>query len=362
MDSRTPILGDYDLAGPDSITELKRDTVWRIDHPSGQWVIAKRPIYDPESLRVERFEAASRLMTELHDAGQPWVHPKRNKDGHYITVRDGSLYQVTSFDEGENTWEVETSGMLPDVGRAMGAYHRYQETSFDAQLPVHDFIEMTLNGLENRRQELLTFDADRKPPIEAIDEAIDRFQANTPRLMTLPSGLIHMDLGLTSLLITVQLVPETVESAWSIPTPPPAQRCRRDLQVRACTCLQGVIRDSKDRDNILVIRVRGFRTRQVRDRVSIPVVRDRVSIPVVRDRVSTQVVRDRDSILVDRDRDRDSILVDRDRDSILVVRGFRTHQVEGSQVFRIPPVAINQDSRTRANPEVRWARVGSTSR
>ena len=36
MDSRTPILGDYDLAGPDCITELQPDTVWHIDHPSGQ--------------------------------------------------------------------------------------------------------------------------------------------------------------------------------------------------------------------------------------------------------------------------------------------------------------------------------------
>jgi Ser/Thr protein kinase RdoA (MazF antagonist) len=189
------ILGDYDLAGPDCITELKPDTVWHIDHPSGQWVIAKRPIYDPGSRRVERLEAASRLMTELHRAGQLWVHAKRNKDGCYITVKDGSLYQVTSFDEGENTWNAETPEMLPDVGRAMGAYHRYQETSFDAQLPVHDFIEMTLNGLESRRQELLTFAAGRKPPLEAIDEAIERFRAITPALMTLPSGLIHMDLG-----------------------------------------------------------------------------------------------------------------------------------------------------------------------
>lgn len=189
------ILNDYDLTEPDNITALKSDTVWHIDHPSGQWVLAKRPTYDPGSRRVERFEAASRLMTELHRAGQPWVYAKQNRDGHYITVQNESLYQVTSFDEGENTWDVETPEMLPDVGRAMGAYHRYQETSFDAQLPVHDFIDMTLNGLENRRQELLTFDADRKPPIEDIDEAIDLFQAITPTLMTQPSGLIHMDLS-----------------------------------------------------------------------------------------------------------------------------------------------------------------------
>jgi Ser/Thr protein kinase RdoA (MazF antagonist) len=190
------ILGDYDLAGPNCITELKPDTAWHIDHPSGQWVIAKRPIYDPGSRRVERLEAASHLMTELHRAGQLWVHAKRNKDGRYITVKDTSLYQVTSFDEGENTWNLETPEMLPDVGRAMGAYHRYQETSsFDAQLAIHDFIGMTLNGLENRRQEILTIAADRKPPIEAIDEAINRFRAITPALMTLPSGLVHMDLG-----------------------------------------------------------------------------------------------------------------------------------------------------------------------
>jgi Ser/Thr protein kinase RdoA (MazF antagonist) len=201
MDCRTPILSDYDLAGPDRITELKPGTVWHIDHPSGQWVIAKRPIYDPGSRRVERFEAASRLMTELHSAGYPWVHAKRNKDGRYITVQDASLYQVTSFVEGENTWDLETPEMLPDVGRAMGAYHRYQETSsFDAQLPVHDFIGMTLNGLENRRQELLSFAAGRKPPIEAIDEALDRFRTITPALMTLPSGLIHMDLSSGNLL------------------------------------------------------------------------------------------------------------------------------------------------------------------
>ena len=53
------ILGDYDLAGPDCITELKPDTAWHIDHPSGHWVIAKRPMYDPGSRRVERLEAAS---------------------------------------------------------------------------------------------------------------------------------------------------------------------------------------------------------------------------------------------------------------------------------------------------------------
>lgn len=194
------ILGDYDLAGPDGITELKPDTAWHIDHPSGQWVIAKRPIYDPGSLRVARLEAASRLMTELHRAGQLWVHAKRNKDGRYITVKDTSLYQVTSFAEGENTWDVETPEMLSDVGRAMGAYHRYQETSFDAQLAVHDFNGMTLNGLENRRQELLTFETERKPPIEAIDEAINQFRAITPTLMKLPSGLIHMDLSTGNLL------------------------------------------------------------------------------------------------------------------------------------------------------------------
>lgn len=195
------ILADYDLSGPDCITELKPATVWHIDHPSGQWVIAKRPIYAPGSRRVERLEAASCLMTELHRSGYPWVHAKRNKDGRFITVKDGSLYQVTSFDEGENTWDLETPEMLPDVGRAMGAYHRYQETSsFNAQLAVHDFMGMTLNGLEIRRQELLTFVADRKPPIEAIDEAIDRFRAITPTLMTLPSGLIHMDLSTGNIL------------------------------------------------------------------------------------------------------------------------------------------------------------------
>ena len=135
-------------------------------------------------------------MRELHRAGYPWVHAKPNKDGRYITVKDGSLYQVTSFAEGENTWDLETPEMHPDVGRAMGAYHRYQETSsFDAQLAVHDFIGITLNGLENRRKELLTFAVDRKPPIEAIDEAIDRFRAITPTLITLPSVLIHMDLS-----------------------------------------------------------------------------------------------------------------------------------------------------------------------
>ena len=189
------ILSHYDLDGTENITELKSDTAWHIDHPSGQWVIAKRPLYDPGSRRVERLEAASRLLTELHHAGQPWVHAKPNKDGCYITVQDESLYQVTAFNAGENTWKVETPEMLPDVGRAMGAYHHHQETSFDAQLPVHDFIDMTLNGLENRRQELLTFEADRKPPIEAIDEAIDRFQTLTPTLKTLPAGLIHMDLS-----------------------------------------------------------------------------------------------------------------------------------------------------------------------
>ena len=189
------ILGDYDLDAPDCITELKPDTVWHIDHPSGQWVVAKRPLYDLGSRRVERLEAASRLMTELHRAGYPWVHAKRNKDGRFITVKGASLYHVTSFAEGENTWDLETPDMLPDVGRAMGAYHRYQETSFDAQLAVHDFIGMTLNGLENRRQELLSLTADWKPPIEAIDEAIDLFRNITPTLMTLPSGLIHMDLS-----------------------------------------------------------------------------------------------------------------------------------------------------------------------
>lgn len=200
MDRRASILDDYDLAEPDSVTELKADSVWRIDHPSGCWVIAKRPVYDPESLRVERFEAASRLMTELHRTGEPWVLPKRNKDGRYIVVQDDSLYQVTAFAEGSDTWDVETPQMISDIGRAMGAYHRYQETSFHAQLDVHDFTDMTLNGLENRRQELLTFDADRKPPIEAIDEAIDRFRTLTPRLMALPSGLIHMDLSTSNVL------------------------------------------------------------------------------------------------------------------------------------------------------------------
>ena len=189
------ILADYDLTEPDGIAELKSDTAWLIDHPSGKWVIAKRPIYDPGSRRVARLEAASRLMVELHRAGQPWVYAKQNKDGCYITVKDESLYQVTSFDGGDNSWDLETPEMLPDVGRAMGAFHRYQATSFDAQLPVHDFIGMTLNGLENRRKELLIFDAGRKPPIEAIDEAIDRFQTITPALMTLPAGLIHMDLS-----------------------------------------------------------------------------------------------------------------------------------------------------------------------
>ena len=192
------ILGDYDLAAPDCITELKPGTVWRIDHPSGRWVIAKRPIYDPGSRRVERLEAASCLMSELHRVGHPWVRAKRNKDGRYITVKGASLYQVTSFVEGKNTWDFDTPPpeLVPDVGRAIGAYHRYQETaSFDAQLPVHDFIGLTLNGLENRRQELLTLTGDRKPQIEAIDEAIDRFLVITPTLMTLPSGLIHMDLS-----------------------------------------------------------------------------------------------------------------------------------------------------------------------
>jgi Ser/Thr protein kinase RdoA (MazF antagonist) len=195
MDSLTPILANYDLALPDRITELKHD-VWRIDHPSGSWVLAKRPLYDPESRRVQRFEAASRLMTELHREGYRWAYARQRKDSRYITVAGESLYQVTSFDEGEHTRKLDSSELLSEVGRAMGAYHRYQETSsFDAQLPVHDFVGMTLNGLENRRQELLVSTAERKPSIEAIDEAIDRFQTISPALMALPSGLVHMDLG-----------------------------------------------------------------------------------------------------------------------------------------------------------------------
>lgn len=199
MDDRSPILVDYDLADPDSITELKADSVWRVDHASGRWVVAKRPLYDPGSRRVERFEAASRLMAELNAAGYPWAPAKRGRDGQYITVRDGSLYQVTAFVEGENN--LAKAALIPEVGRALGAFHRYQETSsFDAQLDVHDFLGMTENGLENRRQELLASDVDRKPPTEAVDEAIDRFRAIAPALMALPAGLVHLDLSTANVL------------------------------------------------------------------------------------------------------------------------------------------------------------------
>ena len=35
LNELNPILAHYNLADPDRVVELKSDTVWRIDHPSG---------------------------------------------------------------------------------------------------------------------------------------------------------------------------------------------------------------------------------------------------------------------------------------------------------------------------------------
>jgi Ser/Thr protein kinase RdoA (MazF antagonist) len=194
-DDLATALIDYDLDDPDRVEELKPDRAWRIDHPSGQWMFAKRPIYDAASRRVERLEPASRLMTELHDAGQPWVPAKRNTRGQYITIAGDGLYQVTGFAVGTADWDTLTSGAIPDIGRAMGAYHRYQETSFDVTLPNFDFHELTMTGLGLRKDELDAFPGDRRPPANAIDDTIADFHTRDHRLSMLPSGLIHMDLS-----------------------------------------------------------------------------------------------------------------------------------------------------------------------
>ena len=189
------ILSGYDLGNPDSVTELKPNRAWRIDHRSGQWVLAKRPMYDAASRRIERLESASRLMTELHHAAQPWVLAKLNRDGRYITVGEESLYQITAFVEGQTDWNNLTLEVIPEIGRAMGAYHRYQETTCDTTLPNFDFHKLVIDGLNTRKDELMSFPVERSPSAADVDAALAEFGKLSERLSDLPSGLIHMDLS-----------------------------------------------------------------------------------------------------------------------------------------------------------------------
>lgn len=79
------ILADYGLDGASDVQVLKADRAWRLTHSTGEWVVARRPVYAPESRRVARFEAASRLFNKLCDDGQPWMRAKRNRHGQYVT-------------------------------------------------------------------------------------------------------------------------------------------------------------------------------------------------------------------------------------------------------------------------------------
>jgi Ser/Thr protein kinase RdoA (MazF antagonist) len=188
-------LARYDLANPLRIDLLKDDRAWRIEHASGNWVLSKRPMYDPASRRVERLEPASRLMTELHAIGQPWVCARKNINGQYITVDGEDLYQVTTYEEGNTDWENRSLEIIPDIGKAAGALHRYQETDFDIRLPNFDFDERAVGGLERRRDELREFGTGSMPSPHVVDEVIAEFRDLSRKLDRLPSGLIHMDLS-----------------------------------------------------------------------------------------------------------------------------------------------------------------------
>lgn len=195
MTDLRPILAAYALDDPEQIDELKEGCVWRVQHASGDWVLAERPVYDPESRRVERFEAASALMNALNDAGQPWVRALPTRDGHFITQHGDVLYQVTTFVHGNVGLENASSDALPAIGSILGEYHRFQESSFDVSLPIHDFTDMTSYGLDLRRQECAEFSCERMPTRQDIDEALLMFLQIEPDLRSLPYGLIHMDLS-----------------------------------------------------------------------------------------------------------------------------------------------------------------------
>ena len=189
------ILADYGLDGASDVQVLKADRAWRLTHSTGEWVVARRPVYDPESRRVARFEAASRLLNKLCDDGQPWMRAKRNRHGQYVTQVENELIQVTSFVDGENGLDLADPAQIPAVARIMADNHRYQEISFSGGLENHDFVPMTTEGLEGRRQERTEFELDRIPDDDAMDRAIAEFARLQEPLNTLHSGLIHMDLS-----------------------------------------------------------------------------------------------------------------------------------------------------------------------
>jgi len=152
-------------------------------------------VYDPASRRVERLEPASHLMSELHAIGQPWVCARLNIDGNYITVDGEDLYQVTTYEEGKTDWDNRSFEIIPDLGKAAGALHRYQETDFYTRLPNFDFDERAVGGLERRRNELREYGTGSLPSPHVVDEVIAEFRDLTTKLDRLPSGLIHMDLS-----------------------------------------------------------------------------------------------------------------------------------------------------------------------
>lgn len=195
MDSMDAILTRFGLEAPDRVTEIKPDGAWRIDHAEGSWVLSRRQLYGPDDSRPARFEAAARLMTALHEAGQPWVPARPTREGGHVVVEGDHLYHVIGFAEGESGLLVASPDMIPAVGRILGAFHRFQETSHPLTLPAHDFTGMTQEGLDLRRRELRDFDVPRKPSPDAVDEAEARFERLSSRIAGLPTGLIHMDLS-----------------------------------------------------------------------------------------------------------------------------------------------------------------------
>jgi hypothetical protein len=125
----------YDLANPMRIDLLKRDRAWRIEHSSCNWVISKRSMYDPATRCIEHLEPSSRLMTELHAIGQPWVCSRKNIDGEYITVDGEDCIRLRLMRKEIQTGETNCLKSSPTSGRqrAPSVGNRKQILTFTSQ-------------------------------------------------------------------------------------------------------------------------------------------------------------------------------------------------------------------------------------
>lgn len=195
FDTVSDILRGYGLGNAQLAKTLRTDRAWLTIHPSGKYVVTKKPLYDPASRRVERLEAASSLMAKLHRAGEPWADAIPRSDGRYLTVVGSECYQVTSYVRGRPLSNGVTDKEVDQVARCLGRFHRFQEQQSTPNSARFDFGMMTLSGLDQRRAEWKRYGVDDSDLWRTMCEARSDYDVRWGRLQELPFGWIHMDLS-----------------------------------------------------------------------------------------------------------------------------------------------------------------------